>query len=244
MTTPLRYLAMLLLFLSYIVVVAQEDRCSQKGGTWNADDSTCLISHNIAVDVDYPITLAEHAIVEQTVDAFVSETRGQFLAFVTAPETFAFPSYGGFFLSIGSDEYRFSDTIVSLVFDISDYTGGAHPNAYYRTFTFDLAQEHILTLDDLFADTPNALAVISPIVQQDLLTRLGDMTDPTRIESGTGLVPENYQNFAITPDGLIFFFPPYQVAAYAAGPHEVHLPLAQISSVLAAPFNGVSPASP
>ena len=45
-------------------------------------------------------------------------------------------------------------------------------------------------------------------------------------------------NFAVTPDALIFYFAPYQVAAYAAGPQTVQIPLAQISGVLAPPFNG------
>ena len=221
-----------------ITASAQEDVCYEKGGAWNPDESTCLISHAITVEVDYPITLAHHPIVEQTVDAFINETRGQFLAGVTAPEMFTFPTAAGFFLSIAYDEYRFSEDIISLVFTVSDYTGGAHPNSYYRTFTFDLAQTRVLIVDDLFVNTADALAVISPIVQQDLLARLGDMSDATWIEQGTGLIPENYQNFAITPDELIFFFPPYQVAAYAAGPQEVAIPLSQIRSALAAPFSG------
>jgi hypothetical protein len=232
-------IAILVLFtVGILPAAAQEDLCYEKGGMWSADEATCIISRNITVDLDYPITLAQHDIVEQTVDTFINETRGQFLSFITAPEMFEFPTSAGYFLSIAYDEYPFSDDITTLVFTISDYTGGAHPNSYYKTFTFDLAGERVLTLDDVFVNTADALTVISPLVQQDLLTQAGDMSDPTWIEQGTGLVPDNYQNFAITPDELIFFFPPYQVAAYAAGPQEVHLPLEQIGSVLAAPFSG------
>jgi len=227
-----------LVVLGVSTVAAQEDACYQKGGTWNADESKCVIAHSIEASIDHPIELAQHPIVEQTVDAFINETRTQFLSSVTAPEMFAFPAPGGFFLSMAHDEYRFSNDIVSLVFTVSDYTGGAHPNSYYQTFTFDLAQERLLTLDDLFVDGVVALSVIFPIVQQDLTERLGDMADASWIEQGTGVVPENYRNFAITPDELIFFFPPYQVAAYAAGPFEVHIPLSAISTVLAAPYSG------
>jgi hypothetical protein len=234
-----RLIAILLLlaFGTLTTSAAQEDVCYEKGGTWNADDTTCIIQHQIDMDVSYPITLAQYPVVEQTVDTFVAETRSQFLAGVTAPEMFNFPSPGGFFLSISYEEYRFSDTVTSLVFTISDYTGGAHPNSYYKTFTFDLEQERVITLGDLFVEGSNPLAVISPIVQQDLITRIGEMTDPTWIEQGTGENPENYQNFAITPDALIFFFPPYQVAAYAAGPQQASIPLAQLNAILASPFN-------
>jgi hypothetical protein len=210
MIRPIRIVAVIVLLLSGVVsVTAQEDVCYEKGGMWNAEDTTCTIQHSIDIDVSYPITLAAYPIVEQTVDGFITETRSQFLGFVTAPEMFAFPSTGGFFLSIAYDEYHYSDSIVSLVFTVADYTGGAHPNSWYKTFTFDLAQGRELTLDDLFLVGSNPLAVISPIVQQDLLTRIGEMTDPTWIEQGTGENPENYQNFALTADQLLFFFPPY-----------------------------------
>ncbi len=227
-----------LVLIGAVAVAAQEDVCYEKGGMWNAEDTICTIQHRIDIDVSYPITLAQYPIVEQVVDEFIAETRSQFLGFVTAPEMFTFPSVGGFFLSISYDEYRFSDTIVSLVFTIGDYTGGAHPNSWYTTFTFDLEQGQEITLDDLFVEGSNPLAVISPIIQQDLLARIGEMTDPTWVEQGTGENPDNYQNFAITPDQLIFFFPPYQVAAYAAGPQEASIPLSQIRAILAPLFNG------
>jgi len=228
----------LLLAVGAVAVSAQEDICSQKGGIWNAEDTTCNIQHSIDIEISYPVTLAQYPIVEQTVDAFIQETRSQFLAGVTAPEMFSFPVFGGFFLSIGYDEYRFSEEIVTLVFTVGDYTGGAHPNSYYRTFTYDLAQGRQLSLYDLFIEGADPLSVISPIVQQDLQTRIGEMTDPEWIALGTGDNPENYANFAITPDALIFFFSPYQVAAYAAGPQQSSIPLSQISAILASPFKG------
>jgi hypothetical protein len=227
----------LLLVSGVLTTVAQEDACFEKGGTWNADDSTCLIHDQIDMDVNYPVTYVEYPFVEQTVDAFIEETRTEFLGFVTTPETFSVPSVATFFLSITYEEYQFSDTIVSLVFTVAEYTGGAHPNSWYKTFTFDLEQEQEILLDDLFIEGSDPLAVISPIVQEDLAETLGDMADPAWIEEGTGENPENYQNFAITPDELIFFFPPFQVAAYAAGPQQVSIPLSEISTILAPPFN-------
>jgi hypothetical protein len=230
---------LLLAFGALTTSAAQEDVCYEKGGTWDPANTTCAIQHSIDVEVSYPITLAQYPVVEQMVDVFIAETRSQFLAGVTAPEMFNFPSTGGFFLSISYDEYRFSDTIVSLVFTIADYTGGAHPNSYYKTFTFDLEQGREISLGDLFIEGSDPLAVIAPIVQQDLLTRIGEMTDPTWIQQGTGENPANYQNFAITPDALIFFFTPYQVAAYAARPQQSSIPLSQIGVILASPFNGM-----
>jgi hypothetical protein len=237
MKTPIAIF--LLLTIGAVTVSAQEDICSQKGGIWSAEDTTCNIQHSIDIEISYPVTLAQYPIVEQTVDAFIQETRSQFLAGVTAPEMFTFPVFGGFFLSIAYEEYRFSDEIVTLVFTVGDYTGGAHPNSYYKTFTYHLAQGRELTLFDLFVEGADPLAVISPIVQQDLQTRIGEMTDPEWIALGTAENPDNFANFAITPDTLIFFFSPYQVAAYAAGPQQSSIPLSQLSAILVSPFNGV-----
>ncbi|HVO71034.1 MAG TPA: RsiV family protein [Aggregatilineaceae bacterium] len=64
------------------------------------------------------------------------------------------------------------------------------------------------------------------------------LTDTNRIHQGTGENPDNYKSWTITPDGLTFYFDPYQVAAYVAGTQTVTIPLAQLSAILAAPFNG------
>jgi hypothetical protein len=96
----------------------------------------------------------------------------------------------------------------------------------------------VLTLDDLFLPGSNPLTVIGPLVEQSLQTQLGDMTDADWIHTGTGTDPINYQNWIITPGTLTFYFPPYQVAAYAVGPQTVSLPLADLSAILAPGFSG------
>jgi hypothetical protein len=105
-----------------------------------------------------------------------------------------------------------------------------------QTFTFDLQNGVVLTLDDLFLDTAAALEVISPIVQADITTRLGEMLDTQWLEDGSGTSPDNYQAFALDGDHLIFYFQPYQVAAYAAGTQVVSIPLSDLSSVLKPEF--------
>jgi hypothetical protein len=45
---------LIVLIIGILPAAEQEDLCFEKGGTWNADDSTCIINHNITVDVDYP----------------------------------------------------------------------------------------------------------------------------------------------------------------------------------------------
>ncbi len=106
--------------------------------------------------------------------------------------------------------YQFSERFFSLQFTIYTYTGGAHGNTVFRTFTFDAESAEEIDLESLFVEGVNHLETIYPLVQQDLVTQLGNMTDSQWIQNGTGLNPENYQNFALTGEELIFFFPPYQ----------------------------------
>ncbi|MBI5959560.1 MAG: DUF3298 domain-containing protein, partial [Chloroflexi bacterium] len=147
-------------------------------------------------------------------------------------------SPGPLSLYIEYETFQFSPNVISLNFTISTYTGGAHPNSYFRSFMFDLTGQRVLALQDLFLPGIDALGVIAPIAQQSLIAQLGDAIDPAWLAQGAGPDPVNYQNVVITPDALVIYFSPYQVVAYAAGPQVVSIPLADLAAILAPPFNG------
>ena len=89
----------------------------------------------------------------------------------------------------------------------------------------------------MFVNGAVPLEIISKLAQEDLKKQLGDMTDASMLEAGTtAATPDNYKNWALTPNSLIFFFDPYQVAAYAAGPQKVEIPFTTLHTLLAAPF--------
>ncbi len=83
------------------------------------------------------------------------------------------------------------------------------------------------------------LATIAPLVQASLAAQLGDMADAAWIEEGASPDPANYQDWLLTPEALTFIFEPYQVAAYAAGPQTVSIPLTEIAGLLAPQFQSV-----
>lgn len=209
-----------------------EDACMQKGGTLT--DGQCILSTNLEIKVDYPLELAANELVANTVDPFIQTSRSNFLLLLG--DDFS-PAPGPYALDISYETFTHSETMSSLVFTIYDFTGGAHGNTMYRTFTFDFANDRVLTLDDLFTSTPDALALIAPIAQAQVTEHLGaDMIDEQWLEDGTGTNPDNYADFALDGDELVFYFPPYQVAAYAAGTQVVRIPLADLNSVLAPDF--------
>jgi len=220
--------------LSVSAASAQDDACLQRGGQLN-DEGQCVLSLSMSIQMDYPLELAENDIVASTLDPFIETTR---LSFVEAV-SMAFSPAPGIYESIATYETtQYSDEITSLVYTIYEFTGGAHGNTYFHTFTFDLANGTLITLDDLFAEGSDPFAVIAPIVETLLTEQLGDAADPQWIVEGTGDNPDNYQNFSLSEDGITFYFPPYQVAFYAAGTQTVTIPFSELSAVLAPAFAG------
>lgn len=220
-----------ILVASIFPVMAQEDACFQKGGTWDAEQEKCVLQGGLEININYPLAAAENEFVAQTVDTFIEQQKTQFLQFFAE---------GGFYpgvpapwgLWIDYEEFQFSESVISLKFIISDYTGGAHPNTYFQTYTFDLTQETVIGFEDLFLEGSNPLAVLAPLAQQQLMETMGEFADTQWITEGTGENPANYQSFVLTESSLILIFPPYQVAPYAAGPQQVEIPLANLSAIL------------
>lgn len=228
-------LGMLAVGLLPAAAQAEADVCLNKYGMWDAEAQKCLISSGVTVDIDYPLAFAEYPAVAAVIDGFMAEQQQAFIASY-APD-FSLPAYmNKWALNIFYESYQFSDDVRTLVFTMSYYTGGAHPNSGYKTMTFDVAQGKQLELADLFVGGVIPWETISTFVQDDLNTRLVEMTDADTIAMGTGTNPEHYHSWALTPDSLLFFFDPYQVAAYAAGPQQSAIPLSTFAGQLNAPF--------
>lgn len=123
----------------------------------------------------------------------------------------------------------------TYVYMIYEDTLGAHPNAYYRTFTFNRATGDSVSLDDLLEG--QYLLRLSELARAKLATQIaeasGGEANMEYIESGTTPTAENFQNFALKGDTLILIFPPYQVGPWALGTQMVEIPLSELSDILA-----------
>lgn len=209
-----------------------EDFCLSKGGVWNATDSTCQATTIIEMHVDYPVELAsQQESIEHQVDEFVREQRQALLA-IGADTLYPAGRELNFFLHIDSETFHHSDSIASLLFTVSTYTGGAHPNSFYQTMTFNLDEGYELSFNQVFRPETNPLATIVPIVQDALREKLPDVEE-WMILAGSSMDSANYQNFVLTPDSVIFYFDPYQVAPYVFGPQQVEIPLSELEDILA-----------
>lgn len=125
---------------------------------------------------------------------------------------------------------------VSYVFTMNEDTLGAHPNTYFRTFTFDTKSGQWLELGDLFVEASPYLERISKETRADLPIILnmksGMPADADMIKNGTYPDIDSFLNFAIDGDTLQIIFPPYQVAAYVFGAVIDPIKLSKLSDIL------------
>ncbi|MBU3918830.1 RsiV family protein [Patescibacteria group bacterium] len=131
--------------------------------------------------------------------------------------------------------------LASIYFTISEnLAGAAHPNNYNDSLSFDLQTNKKIELNDLFKNEEQEyLARLSELVRADLKSQFAqrDMnTEESTLQSGTEPKAENFQNFNITTQGIVFNFGAYQIAAYAAGEFYSLIPYTQLQDILQEKF--------
>ncbi len=118
----------------------------------------------------------------------------------------------------------------SLKLDFRFYSdGAAHPGLYSITLNYDLGKGRELALGDLFLPNSGYLEAIANYCVTELSKQPG-FDEP--FSDGAKPKPGNYDNWNITPDGLLITFDMYQVAPGASGPIQVLVPYDQLQAVI------------
>jgi hypothetical protein len=135
------------------------------------------------------------------------------------------------------------NAIISVRFSIEGMQAGrAHPFHQHRALNFDLGQNKILKLSDLFHHNVNYLPVIANYSAQKLNEPLAlDKKNLPKeilkmreamIKEGTKAQEKNYKNWNIESDGILITFDEYQVAPYAEGAPEAEIPFTALKEIL------------
>lgn len=111
------------------------------------------------------------------------------------------------------------------------YTGGAHPNANLSFYTFDRGTGQQLTLTDMITDTTALLGVVERVFrqQQGLLPQTNLEEHGYFLRDGHFFLPAN---IGMGQKGMVFYYNPYELAAYAVGPIQVVVPYEQLSGIV------------
>lgn len=181
------------------------------------------------IDVSYPAMAERSAaagafnkIVKDHVMVYVSEFRG-YSDEMTDEDRKFLPDGVNYTLDLGYTVEHAGDEYISISFGRSTYTGGAHPNHWTTTVNFDRKEMKEIALADLFKPNSGWLKKISDLAIADLTKQMDDFADEDWIGRGAGPDADNFRSWAITDKGLKFFFDPYQVGPYAAGPFETEI---------------------
>jgi hypothetical protein len=210
---------------SGVAVAAPKDYCADlKGGNTGSTCEIQLSDPGYSVDISIPLDYPD----QKSIADYISQTRDGFLntAKSGAPRTTPYE------LSIKPTEYTSSIPprgTQAVVFTVDQNVGGTHPQTTYKAFNWDQSYRKPITYDTLWrVDDP--LKTVFPIVQSELQKQTGQQVS---IAPSAGYDPMNYQEFAVTNDGVIFFFSQGQLLPEAAGATQVLVPRAAIDPMLA-----------
>jgi hypothetical protein len=201
--------------------------CTDFGGTVGANQM-CVVhvsNSTYMLDMNFPVDYPD----EGALTDYLSQTRDGFVSVAQMPGSRDLP----YALDVKSTRYssgRPAAGTRSVVLEVYQNVGGGHPSTWYQSFNYDLTNKAPITFDTLFVPGSRPLDIIFPLVQADLEKQSG-VTDP--VDGGDGLNPRNYQSFALTDDGITFFFSQGALTAEAAGATKVSIPLAAVASLLA-----------
>ncbi len=118
----------------------------------------------------------------------------------------------------------------AVVLTAVENLGAAHPRTSYRAFNWDQAYRKPITWETLWQPEADPLPVVAPFVQGRLSAMAGQ---PVTIAAQAAFDPANYQQFAVTNDGVIFFFSQGTLLPEATGATEVLVPRSVIDPLLA-----------
>lgn len=181
------------------------------------------------LDLAFPRT--GHAAIDAVIVAFVEERRDAVLPYMTDPVAAQYlPEGSQMFAELTYAVTRNDGEWLTVAFDYMTYDGGAHPNSMQYGMNFLVEDGAVVELVEIVGN--DGIAEISRIAIAELTAALGGpdgMSDINWISRGAGARESNFAVFQFLPRELVIIFPEYQVAAYAAGPQSVSIPMTKLA---------------
>ena len=151
------------------------------------------------------------------------------------PDAFSNTSYCEEFTYMA---YR-TGSLISIAADYYSYLGGAHPNDVYFSWNFDLDSSTFLTLPELATDPQAFTLAVADMIEVQAGERFASEPEYEGL-SISDIYWDNYRETiekwgsdyaaSFDADGLTVIFSAYELASYANGPQEFHIPYAALDS--------------
>ena len=119
-----------------------------------------------------------------------------------------------------------TDHIISVSGIYYSYTGGAHPNTWRLGWNYDLETGEFMDLEMLGEGTELNEAVAAEIIRQAQIPLEDGLVRVEMYWEDYEEIVANWSSYAVTfgETGMDVVFSAYELAPYAAGPQEFHLP--------------------
>lgn len=134
--------------------------------------------------------------------------------------------------------YR-TGSLISIAADYYSYLGGAHPNDVYFSWNFDLDSSTFLTIPELATDPQAFTLAVADMIEVQAGERFASEPKYEGL-SISDIYWDNYRETiekwgsdyaaSFDADGLTVIFSAYELASYANGPQEFHIPYAALDS--------------
>lgn len=134
--------------------------------------------------------------------------------------------------------YR-TGSLISIAADYYSYLGGAHPNDVYFSWNFDLDSNTFLTIPELATDPQAFTLAVADMIEVQAGERFASEPEYEGL-SISDVYWDNYRETiekwgsdyaaSFDADGLTVIFSAYELASYANGPQEFHIPYAALDS--------------
>jgi len=190
----------------------------------NKDNINSTIIDYLIISGDPSEKKEEKLTIEQVADKFLNN----YDSFIKENKDYRL----GWMLEVqGKPEFT-NTKIISYSVSNINFLGGAHPNSNLVYLNFDRQNGRLLELSDLFS--PGYEPKLNELVNSHFRKSKNykpedDLTDKT------GLFENNISfnnNFGLLKEGIRFYYNPYEIAPYAAGPFEVLIPYSELQEII------------
>lgn len=142
-------------------------------------------------------------------------------------------SYMAWYIERFGSVIFYNEDFISLRVTENSFLGGAHPNSYTSLTVLDLNNGNKTSLDDIFIEGYNR--DLNKIAEQEF-RKMKELKEYEDLEEAGFWFDDNKfninNNFALSDEGLTFYYNNYEITAYAYGPTELIIPMAKISQLI------------
>lgn len=134
-------------------------------------------------------------------------------------------------VELHGDTVMTTPKVLFYQFDHYAFTGGAHPNSFTSYHAFDGKTGEEIEMKRFVADSAALLNLVEKKFRE--LEKLAPGVDLE--DAGYFLANHKFfmpANYVFTPEGVLFFYNPYEIAAYARGPIELTIPYGELGGII------------